>query len=65
MNHARNNAATPLVSVYDGRDCIGFIFSRGKIGFEAFDHNDRSIGIFPTQSEAANAISDNGEKSCS
>jgi hypothetical protein len=57
--------APTMLSVYDGRDCIGFILSRGKIGFEALDRDEHSIGIFPTQREAANAISDDGEKTCS
>jgi hypothetical protein len=58
MTTTTTKQASPLASVYDGRDCIGFILSRGKIGFEALDQDERSIGIFPTQREAANAISD-------
>jgi hypothetical protein len=26
----------PMAYVYDGRDVLGFILSRGKTGFEAF-----------------------------
>jgi len=58
-------APTPLVSVYDGRECVGFILARGKTGFEAFDSEERSIGVYPTQGEAANAIPNNEEKKCS
>jgi len=47
---------TPLVSVYDGRDCLGFILARGKLGFEALDRDERSLGLFPTQREAAQRI---------
>jgi hypothetical protein len=55
--------APVMLSVYNGRDCIGFILSRGKIGFEALDRDEHSIGIFPTQREAANAISsDEGKR---
>jgi hypothetical protein len=47
--------------VYDGRECLGFILARGKLGFEAFTSDERSLGLFPTQREAADAISDNGK----
>jgi hypothetical protein len=46
-----------MTSVYDGRRCIGFIISRGPKGFEAYTANEISFGIFPTQQEAADAIS--------
>jgi hypothetical protein len=47
---------SPLMSVYSGRDCIGFILARGKSGFEAFDRDDKSLGLFRTQDMAADAI---------
>jgi hypothetical protein len=50
--------ATPPLSVYDDKVCIGFIIARGKIGFEAFNANLDSLGTFSTQREAANAISE-------
>jgi hypothetical protein len=46
----------PLISVYDGRECVGFILARGRTGFEAFDRNERSAGLFPTQQAAAAAL---------
>jgi hypothetical protein len=52
-----------MLSVYvpgaDGRStrCMGFIMSRGKAGFEAFDANDRSLGLYPNQKGAADALS--------
>ncbi len=46
----------PIAYVYDGRQCCGFILARGKLGFEAFDRNERSLGLFPTQREAAAAL---------
>jgi hypothetical protein len=49
-------AATPLVSVYDGRQCLGHVLARGKTGFEAFDRDDKSVGVFPTAKQAANAL---------
>ena len=47
-----------LLSVFDGRECIGFIIARGKVGFEAFDSDQRSLGTFLSQREAAEAISE-------
>jgi hypothetical protein len=44
------------VSVYDGQRCLGHIISRGRDGHEAFDLDDKSVGIFPTQREAAAAL---------
>jgi hypothetical protein len=46
-----------MLSVYDGRTCIGFLLSRGKLGVEAFDRHDRSLGIFPNMKAAAGAVS--------
>jgi hypothetical protein len=44
-------------SVYtaDGR-CCGHLVSRGRDGFEAFNLDDKSIGIFSRQREAAEAL---------
>jgi hypothetical protein len=53
----RNNS---LLSVYDGQRCIGHVLARGKTGFEAFDAEERAIGIYATQREAANAIMERG-----
>jgi hypothetical protein len=47
---------TPLTYVQAGRDCLGFILARGKLGFEAIDRDERSLGFFQTQREAATAI---------
>jgi hypothetical protein len=48
--------ATSMLSVYDGRRCVGFILHRGPMGFEAIDDVDRSLGFFSTQDEAASAL---------
>ena len=37
----------PLAFVYDGRACLGFVLSRGRAGFEAFDREERSLGLYP------------------
>jgi hypothetical protein len=45
-----------LLTVYDGRTCVGHLIRRGKTGVEAFDVGDRSIGIFKSASDAADAV---------
>jgi hypothetical protein len=50
--------APAIISIYDGRICAGFILSRGKLGHEAFTADQRSLGLFPTRDEAANAIAE-------
>ena len=49
-----NNPA--MFSVFDGRECLGFVYARGKGGFESFDASERSLGLFPSAKEAASAI---------
>jgi hypothetical protein len=51
-----SSAPSPLSYVYDGRECLGFVLARGKLGFEALDCEAHSLGIFSTQCEAAAAI---------
>jgi len=45
-----------LSYVHDGRDCLGFSLGRGKLGFEGFDREAPSLGVFKTAPEAANAV---------
>jgi hypothetical protein len=52
----RETSPCPMVSVYDGERCVGFVISRGKEGFEAFDIYDISIGTFTTMAAAADAV---------
>jgi hypothetical protein len=47
---------TPIVPVFSGKVCLGFVLARGKAGFEALTADERSLGLFPTQHEAAAAI---------
>jgi hypothetical protein len=49
-------ARNSWVSVYDGQRCLGHIISRGRDGYEAFDVDDRSVGLYPNQREAAAAL---------
>ena len=44
-----------MVSVFEGRDFLGHVIGRGKLGFEAFDQEDKSLGVFPSMRDAANA----------
>jgi hypothetical protein len=53
-------ASAPLVSVFNGRECRGHVLARGPSGFEAFTTDDRSIGVFKTQADAANALVEKG-----
>jgi hypothetical protein len=48
--------AASLAYVYDGQQCLGHVLARGKTGFGAFDGDDKSLGLFPTQRQAANAL---------
>jgi hypothetical protein len=46
----------PIAAVYAGQVCLGFVLNRGAAGFEAFSADEKSLGLFPTQREAAAAI---------
>jgi predicted DNA-binding transcriptional regulator AlpA len=39
-----------------GTVCLGFVFPRGKMGFEAFDADTASLGLFETAKAAADAV---------
>jgi hypothetical protein len=52
----KNTSTAPMSYIYDGRACLGFVLSRGRAGFEAFDREQNSLGMFPTQRAAAAAI---------
>jgi hypothetical protein len=47
---------SPMSYIYDGCDCLSFILKRGKLGFEAIDRDERSLGLFPSQRAAAAVI---------
>ena len=47
---------TAMLSVYDGQRCLGHIILRGKRGFEAFDAENNSLGVFPSDHKAADAV---------
>jgi hypothetical protein len=51
-------ADAPMVTVTDGRIILGFVFARGRTGFEGFTADQVSLGLFKTRVAAANAIAD-------
>jgi hypothetical protein len=44
------------LAVYNGTTCIGHALWRGKTGVEAFNVDDKSIGLFPTLADASAAL---------
>lgn len=47
-----------LLSVYDGQQCCRFLIRRPRRGAEALDREERSLGLFPSEVEAGNAVLD-------
>src|SRR5262245_35429425 len=45
-----------LVSVMNGGACTGFLINLGARGVEAFDKNEKSLGVFPDAISAATAV---------
>jgi hypothetical protein len=46
------STTTPMLSVYDGRQCVGWVLARGRRGYEAFTAGERSLGMFDTRDAA-------------
>jgi hypothetical protein len=55
MNRSTNKP--PMICVYRGRDCVGFVFAPGPQGYEAFDHEERPIGLCADDHAASVALS--------
>jgi hypothetical protein len=53
---ASPHSASSWAAIYDGQRCFGHVIHRGKSGWEAFDANDQSIGIYKTPAGAADAL---------
>jgi hypothetical protein len=49
-------SAPRMVPVMAGCDCAGFLINLGPHGFEAFDKNEISLGVFPDAISAATAM---------
>jgi hypothetical protein len=45
-------------TAFAGRKGNGFLLNRGRLGWEAFDANERPIGVFEDQAAAAAAIAE-------
>ena len=56
INQRPNPGNSNLQYVFNGRHCLGHILARGKTGFEAFDADDKSLGLFCTSKDAAAAL---------
>jgi hypothetical protein len=53
---ATKQPAPALLSVFDGRNCVGCILRRGPAGVEAFTAADKSLGLFRNEDAAATAL---------
>ena len=53
---ANTSAPAAMISIFDGRTCIGHVLGRGRTGFEAYDAEQRSLGTFASQQAAVDAI---------
>jgi hypothetical protein len=51
-SHTPELAQASIAAVFSEGRCIGHIVSRGKTGIEAFDTDDLSAGVFPTEKAA-------------
>jgi hypothetical protein len=51
-NVSRTEQSESMISIYDGRQCVGFVLARGRRGYEAFNAGERSIGIFTSRDTA-------------
>jgi hypothetical protein len=47
---------TAMAYVADGGKCVGFVLRRGRTGSEAFAGDEKSLGLFPSESEAAEVV---------
>jgi hypothetical protein len=45
-----------MLSIYVGRQCVGHVIRRGKLGVEAYDIDGNSIGMFACERDAADAL---------
>jgi len=57
-NENSEGKARPLSAVVYADKCCGFVLNRGRDGFEAFDIDEHSRGLFDTESAAVGAFFD-------
>ena len=51
-------APSSWLAIYAGTQCLGHIIKRGMSGVEAFDFEDRPLGLYPDQRAAAAAVTE-------
>lgn len=49
-------SAPNLIPLIVHEHCIGHLLARGRLGFEAFDIDEHSLGVFPTADAAVAAL---------
>jgi hypothetical protein len=54
-NVSSTEQSARMISVYDGRSCVGFVLARGRRGFEAFTAAEKSLGMFTSKDAAIEA----------
>jgi hypothetical protein len=54
---ARDVVSLACLGVYDGSVCIGYLLPRNEQGVEAYGADDASLGLYPDQKAAADAVS--------
>ena len=57
----KEQPAPTLMPVFDGQTCVGHLLNRGKQGWECFNTEDRSLGLFPTHQAAITRIAGGGQ----
>jgi len=45
-----------MMSVISTQGCCGFVLTRGRRGFQAYDVHERAIGIFDSEIDAIDAV---------
>jgi hypothetical protein len=48
----RPERGAAMISIHDGRSCVGFVLRRGRSGFEAFSAAEKSLGMFASKDAA-------------
>jgi hypothetical protein len=49
-----------MQAIYSGLQCLGFIYSHGRLGIEVLDSDTKSLGLFPDRKAAADAVAKAG-----
>jgi len=52
----RTSRVRNCVAIYAGRTCLGHVISRRPGEFEAFDTDEKFVGVFETPAGAADAL---------